>query len=141
MITAATASATAANRPAARQPSRTASMVPATTRAGQAVALVAAAMPSTSPAATGRGRRHSSARPRQTRASTGTSVPPTVRENAMTGLAMTSTVQRSTSRAPAAASAAANRPAKARPNQIRGSVTRPWPNSARGRPKTAITGR
>ena len=116
-------------------------MVAATISAGHAVAFVAAATPSTSPASTGCGRRHSRARPRQSSASTGTSVPPTVSENAITGVAVTRTVQRSTSRAPAAASAAANTATKPTVNQTRGSVMIPGPNSARGRPKMAITGR
>ena len=98
-------------------------------------------MPSTTPASSGRGCCQSRARPRQIRASTGTSVPPTVSENAITGVAVTSTVQRTTSRAPATASAAANSTTKPRQNHTRGSVSSPGPNSARGMPNSAITGR
>ena len=116
-------------------------MVAATIRAGHAVALVAAATPRTSPATTGCGRRQSSARPRHSRARTGTSVPPTVSEKAITGVAVTRRVQRSTSRAPATARAAANTATKPSVNQTRGSVTSPGPSSARGSPKMAMTGR
>ena len=96
---------------------------------------MAAASPSTRPARTGRGRCHSSARPRHSRASTGTSVPPTVSEKATTGVAVTRAVQRSTSRAPARARAAPNAATKTTQNQILGSVSSPGPSSARGMPE------
>src|SRR5262249_45499306 len=126
---------------AARLPSLTTTTTTATRRAGQAVAFIAQATPSARPAGTGCGPRHSSARPRQMKASTGTSVPPTVSENAITGDAVTSTVQRTTSRAPATASAAAKMTRNPTPNQIRGSVSTEKPSRARGTPNSVISGR
>src|SRR6516225_12302588 len=117
-----TASAVPDMVPAARRPSRTATSTTAIITAGQAVAFIAAATPNASPASSGCGSRHSSARPRHRQASTGTSVPPTLSENAITGDAVTSTVQRTTSRTPTTASAAANTTTNPTPNQIRGSV-------------------
>src|SRR5262249_2795629 len=101
---------------AARLPSLTTTRTTAPRRDGQAVAFIAQATPSTRPAGTGCGPRHSSARPRQMKASTGTSVPPTLSENAITGDAVTSTVQRTTSLAPTTASAAAKMTMNPTPN-------------------------
>ncbi len=136
-----TASAVTARLTAARRPSRAASSTTATSRPGQAVAFMAAAAPSASPAATGRGGCHSSANPRHRQASTGTSVPPTVSESAITGEAVTSAVQRTTSLARAIARASPKAATNAIPNQIRGSVTGENPSSTRGMPKAVSAGR
>ena len=68
-------------------------------------------------------------------------MPPTVSENAITGDAVTSTVQRTTSLTPATASAAANTTRNPTPNQIRGSVSTEKPSNARGIPNSVISGR
>jgi hypothetical protein len=68
-------------------------------------------------------------------------VPPTASSNAITGDAATNNVQRTTCRAPAAASARPKKIRNARPNQTLGSVAIPGPNSARGTPNSDITGK
>ncbi|HEX2820209.1 MAG TPA: hypothetical protein VHO07_08605 [Streptosporangiaceae bacterium] len=100
-------------------------------------------MPRASPAATGFGpfSRQSRAKPRHMNATMGTSVPPTHSSNAMTGDAVISRAQRAQSLAPAIRNAAANTMRNTTPNHTRGSVSRPWPNSACGTPKAAISGR
>ena len=127
--------------PAARLPSRCATSTTAISSAGQAVAFIAVATPNARPASSGCGSRHSSARPRHRQASTGTSVPPTLSENAINGDAVTSMVQRTTSPTPTTASAAANTITKPTPNQIRGSVSTEKPSRARGMPNSVISGR
>ncbi len=140
-IAANTARAVPDRIPAARLPSLTATSTTAISRAGHAVAFIAAATPNARPASNGCGSRQSSAMPRHRQASTGTSVPPTVSENAINGDAVTSTVQRTTSRAPTTVSAAANTITNPSPNQIRGSVSTEKPSRARGMPNSVISGR
>jgi hypothetical protein len=74
-------------------------------------------------------------------ATMGTSVPPTVSSNAMIGEAVISRAHRTGSLAPAIFSAKENTIRNTTPNQTRGSVSTPWPNSACGTPNTAISGR
>jgi hypothetical protein len=69
------------------------------------------------------------------------SVPPTASENAISGDAVTSAVQRTTSRAPATVSAAANARTNPAPNQIRGSVAAENPSRTRGIPNAVSAGR
>ena len=137
----ATASVAAPNRAAARRPSLAATITMTITSAGHAVAFIPAATPSASAARYGRGCRHSSASPRQSRPSTGTSVPPTVSESAISGEDVTSMVQRSASLDPATSSAEANAATNASANQIRGSVAGEVPSSALGTPNSDMTGR
>ena len=68
-------------------------------------------------------------------------MPPTVSENAINGDAVTSAVQRTTSRAPATASAAANAMMNPAANQIRGSVAAENPSRTRGIPNAVSAGR
>ena len=74
-------------------------------------------------------------------ATIGTSVPPTHSSNAMIGEAVSSRAHRKLSLAPAIRSATANTTRNTAPNQIRGSVSRPWPSKACGMPNAAISGR
>src|SRR5579862_134471 len=110
--------------------------------AGQAVAFIEDAMPRASPTAIGFGFGFQSrAKPRHRNATIGTSVPPTTSSNAMIGDAVTSRAHRAESLAPAVFSAKANTTRNTSPNQTRGSVSRPWPNTACGTPNTAMSGR
>ncbi len=74
-------------------------------------------------------------------ATMGTSVPPTQSSKAMIGDTVSSRAQRKLSLAPATRSAKANTTRNTSPNQTRGSVSGPWPNSACGTPNAAISGR
>src|SRR6516165_5347378 len=135
-----TAMAVSVNEPTARLPSRIASRAIATSRAGQAVAFIAAPTPSASPASTGL---HCQRNPKtiHRKATIGTSVPPTASSKAMTGQAATKTAQRNASRAPPARSASQNTMRNTTPNQIRGSVSTLGPSTARGTPNSAMIGR
>ena len=139
--TATTPSETAVMTAAARFPSRARARATATTMAGHAVAFIEAAPPKARPASTGRGCRHSSAKPRQMSAMIGTSVPPTASSNAMMGVAVTNTVQRVTSLAFATRRASAKKTMKATPNQTRGSASGVRPATAESRPNAVMAGR
>ncbi len=157
-IAAKTAQAAAAHLAAARGPYRTASNAQATGMAGQAVAFIPAARPSSAPAATGcpspataafrRPPRPGAdapakASPRQIKPRTGRSLPLTVSGNAISGVATANAVSRTQwpSGAPLTRNAAAHKNAKTAAAQSRGSVSSPGPNSACGSPNTVIAGR
>ncbi len=136
-----TATVTPASTAAARLPSLAMSRLRATTTAGQAVAFIDAAAPKARPASTVRGSRQSSAKPRQSRATIGTSVPPTASSSAMIGDAAASAVQRATSLARATRRASAKAAANTSPNHTRGSVTGLCPVTDHSTPKTVMAGR
>jgi len=107
--------------------------------AGHAVALVAAATPSTKPAAMGCGRRHSRARPSTAGQDRNVCAAYRQRERDHGG-SCHQRVQRSTSRAPEMASAARDQGHEGQQNQIRGSS--PSPARQRpGNPNRAMAGR
>jgi hypothetical protein len=142
-MTASTAAAAPANLAAARPPSRAAKSTPATSRAGQAVALSAAAAPSTKPAAAtvAASGLAASARPRHSSPTTGRSLPLTASGKAISGVPASTAVRRTEPLASAIRSAAQNETRNATPSHTRGSVARPPPNHARGRPNSAMPGR
>ena len=126
---------------AARFPSRASTRLTATMIAGHAVAFIEAAPPKARPASTGRGCCHMSAKPRQSSAMIGTSVPPTASSNAMIGVAVTKTVQRATSFAWATRRASAKNTTNATPNHTRGSASGLDPAMAHSRPNAVMAGR